>query len=95
MKQIDTKIQSYEVKVTELTQSLEFTQNEVSDLKHQVKQLEEEKNNKDKVIKKLNEDLLNNKKKTCELEERSIYQEDYSRRNNLHIVKIEECRGET
>ena len=51
------------MKVTELTQSLEFTQNEVSDLKHQVKHLEEEKNNKDKVIKNLNEDLLNIRRK--------------------------------
>lgn len=58
--QINSKLQTFEV--SDKTQNLEFTQNELSDLKHQSKQWEEK--NKEKMIKKLNEDQLNIKKKT-------------------------------
>ena len=44
LKQINGKIQDLQVTVHDLTRSLEFTQTEVSDLKQQLHQLEQEKN---------------------------------------------------
>lgn len=75
--------------MTELTTSLELTQREVEDLK-ELKQCKEEKTKDNLTIKKLQEDLQGSKVRVKELEDRADYIEDYSRRNNLQVIGIEE-----
>lgn len=66
--------------MSELTSSQEFTQNDVDDLRGEVKWLKQDKKDKLQVINILRSDLQVKRDKIKELEERSIYQEDYSRR---------------
>lgn len=87
MKDINTKLRDNDNVIKELTRSLEFTQAEVLDLKQQVTRLEREKQ-EDRVT------LTTLRKSAEDLEARANYQEDYSRRNNLHITGVDERPGE-
>ena len=49
----------------------------------------------EETIRKLEDDLQVKSSKIKELEDKSTYQEDYSRRNNLQITGLEEQPGET
>ena len=85
----------YQDMLTEMTRSLEFTQGEVVDLQHQVKELQKEKKNNEATIMKMNEELLTSEEQIKNLEDRCNYQEDYSRRNNLQITGLPENQSET
>lgn len=87
-KQMNEKVQSLQNVVGEVTKSLEFSQKEVDELKKEVTL-----NNG--TIKNLKEEVQASRQLVKELEARCNYQEDYSRRNNLQIVGVEEKRGET
>ena len=76
--------------MSELTSSLEFTQREVDDLKFKAKEHEKERKDAAKTIEKLTEQVESSNMKIKELEDRTNYQEDYSRRNNLRISGVEE-----
>lgn len=89
-KQANDNIKAVQSTVIELTTSLEFTQREVEDLKKELKQCKEEKIKDNLTIKKLQEDLQGSKVMVKELEDRANYMEDYSRRNNLQVIGIEE-----
>lgn len=88
VKQMSDQINKLENKVSDLTTSLEFTQREVDDLKTNKRELEREMKEKNTTIEKLT-------LKVKDLDERVIYQEDYSRRNNLRISGLEERPNET
>ncbi|KAK3890929.1 hypothetical protein Pcinc_005096 [Petrolisthes cinctipes] len=94
--QTNDKIKALQSTIKEVTQSLEFTQQEVDQLKQQVVKLEAEKTENKEVANGMKEDLQASKKLVMELEERCNYLEDHSRRNNLQIVGLEERpEGET
>ena len=95
MRQINEKIQTFQGTVNDLRQSLEFTQKEIEDLKHEVNQLQQTKKQDQVTIKHMTDDLQAKSDLIQELEERCNYQEDYSRRNNLQIVGVEEHQDET
>ncbi|KAK3875768.1 hypothetical protein Pcinc_019407 [Petrolisthes cinctipes] len=89
-------IKALQSTIKEVTQSLEFTQQEVDQLKQQVVKLEAEKTENKEVANGMKEDLQASKKLVMGLEERCNHQEDHSRRNNLQIVGLEERpEGET
>lgn len=94
-RQLQEEVRSLQTTVRELTNSLEFTQRDVDELKNKVKHHETEDSRKEEVIKKLKEDLQASKQHIQDLEERCNYQEDYSRRNNLQIIGIDEQPEET
>ena len=93
MRQVNKNVKSLQSTMSELRSSLEFTQKDVEDMKQEAKQYKEEKKNDQEMINKLNEDLHASKKMIKELEEKMNYQEDYSRRNNLQLIGIEERQG--
>lgn len=93
MKQVNENVRSLQSTIGELRTSLEFTQKDLEDMKQELKKHQEEKKNDQEIIKKLSEDLQSRKKIINELEERVNYQEDYSRRNNLQIIGLEERQG--
>ncbi|KAK3876681.1 hypothetical protein Pcinc_018560 [Petrolisthes cinctipes] len=94
--QTNDMIKALQSTIKEVTQSLEFTQQEVDQLKQQVVKLEAEKTENKEVANGMKEDLQASKKLVMELEERCNHQEDHSRRNNLQIVGMEERpEGET
>ena len=95
LKKMDAKFESLKTTTNDLSRSLEFTQSEVDELRHQVKQLERAEREYQERIKSLTEELKDKNDRLKNLEERCNYQEDYSRRNNLQIVGIEESEGET
>ncbi|KAK3889929.1 hypothetical protein Pcinc_006083 [Petrolisthes cinctipes] len=72
VEQLNSRIKGTEETVRDLTRSLEFSQAEVKDLQSQVIELVK----KDNINKDIMETL---KRKICELEQRSNYQEDYNR----------------
>lgn len=78
-----------ETKISELTRSLEFSQAEVGDLLCEIKALRKAERGYINEIETL-------KTRVEDLEQRTNYQEDYSRRNNLRISGIRELpNGET
>lgn len=90
VKQMNDQIYKLEGKISDLTSSLEFTQREVDDLKHNAKDYDKEKQDAKVKIEKLNEQIDTYNTKIKELEDRLNYQEDYSRRNNVRISGVEE-----
>ena len=88
VKQMNDQISKLEAEVSDLTTSLEFTQHEVDELKANAREQNKEKNEDKAAIEKL-------VKKAKDLEEKVIYQEDYSRRKNLRISGLEERVNET
>ena len=88
VKQMNDQINKLETKVSDLTTSLEFTQHEVDELKANAREHNKERNEDKAVI----ENLAH---KVKDLEEKVIYQEDYSRRKNLRISRLEERKEET
>ena len=80
--------------MNDLTRSLEFTQSEADDLKGELRSLTREKSVDQETISNLKDDLQARTLKIQELEERSTYQEDYSRRKNLQITGLREQPGE-
>lgn len=96
MKQINDKVEGLQATVAALTASLEFTQREFDDSKREVKQLQEKNTSKLEEMKRLTDELHVSKTLIADLEDKCNYQEDYSRRNNLQIIGIEENpNGET
>ena len=93
MKQFNEKIEKLQTTVSDLTRSLEFSQMEVDELKHRVKDLELNKKTHEDTTKVLHEDLKMKEEKICTLEKRTNYMEDYSRRSNLQIAGMEERQG--
>ncbi|KAK4322527.1 hypothetical protein Pmani_006708 [Petrolisthes manimaculis] len=86
--QFKSRITDMETKISDLT-SLEFTQAEVTDPKSEVKELQKSDSVKQTTINELQTHVK-------DIEQRTDYQEDYSRRNNLHISGMEELpSGET
>ncbi|KAK3871114.1 hypothetical protein Pcinc_023760 [Petrolisthes cinctipes] len=88
VKQMNDQINKLENKVSDLITSLEFTQREVDDLKSNAREHDKEKKEDRTIIEKV---VL----KVKDLEEKVIYQEDYSRRKNLRISGLEEQANET
>lgn len=86
MKDIGDKVNQSQTMIHDLKQSLEFTQKEVDDLKLQLNQVKQERNNDQAQIAKLTRDLQTSNNSLKELNERANYQEDYNRRNNLHFL---------
>ena len=95
LNQINENMKSLQTTVTDLTTSLEFSQGEIADLKKEVEILKEEKKSDEKTIRELTEGYQNSQKLIKDMEDRCNYQEDYSRRNNLQIIGVEEQAGET
>ena len=62
MKQVKEEVNSLQVTTQELAKSLEFTQNEVDELKQKVNQCEEEDEKNKTIMKKLNEVLSTREK---------------------------------
>ena len=88
VKQMNDQINKLENKVSDLTTSLEFTQREVDDLKSSARESAKEKKEDKTTIENL---VL----KVNNLNDKLVYQEDYSRRKNLRISGLEEQRNET
>lgn len=86
--QMNDQINKLETKVSDLTTSLEFTQHEVDELKAAASDHDRERK-EDKT------EIENLTHKVKDLEEKVIYQEDYSRRKNLRISGLEEQGDET
>lgn len=95
MKDVSERCKQMEKKTQDLQASLEFSQDEVYELKHELNQLKQERKSDSVLITKLSEDLQASLKSIEELKYRCNYQEDYNRRNNLQFVGIEEDAGET
>lgn len=95
MKQVDEKLRAMQSTISDLTRSLEFTQQEVEDLKQKVKQQDHEIKSRKEANEELIANLQTSKKEIKELQDRSNYQEDYNRRNNLQFLGMEERPGET
>ncbi|KAK3853303.1 hypothetical protein Pcinc_040147 [Petrolisthes cinctipes] len=95
MKQISEHVNSLQSTISDLRTSLEYTQKEVEELQHEIKNCKQDKKNDREVIKGLKEELQVSGKIAKELEEKVNYQDDYSRRNNLQIIGVEEQGGET
>ncbi|KAG0720477.1 Spermatogenesis-associated protein 5-like protein 1 [Chionoecetes opilio] len=70
----------------DLTKSLEFTQQEVVDLKQQVKHQDQELKCRRNTNETLSEKLEGSETLIKDLEDRCNYQEDYNRRNNLQFL---------
>ena len=90
MKQTSENVKSLQSTITDLQTSLEFSQKDLDDLKQELNNYKQGKKDDCETIKALKEELEESKKKIQCLEERVNYQEDYSRRNNLQIIGIEE-----
>ncbi|KAK4318554.1 hypothetical protein Pmani_010464 [Petrolisthes manimaculis] len=87
--QFKSRITDMETRMSDLTRSLEFTQAEVTELKSEVKELRKSDSVKQTTINELQTHVN-------DIEQRTNYQEDYSRRNNLRISGMEELpSGET
>lgn len=96
VKQMSDQINKLENKVFDLlTTSLEFTQREVDVLKLNAKEHNKEKLGDKAKIEKLEQQIESSNLKIKDLEEKVIYQEDYSRRKNLRISWLEEQGDET
>lgn len=95
MKQIGEDLRFYKNNMDDLKRSLEFTQAEVHDLKLDVKRLEGERKEARDEVAHLRGQVVKSEDGAKKLEDRLDYQEDYNRRNNLHITGIEEQEGET
>ena len=96
MNQMENKVQALQSSISELTRSLEFTQQDVQDLTLKVNQQQHDLEGKNQTIEDLNDKLKASGVHVKDLYERCNYQEDYNRRNNLQISGIEESRaGET
>lgn len=96
VKQMSDQINKLENKVFDLlTTSLEFTQREVDVLKLNAKEHNKEKLGDKAKIEKLEQQIESSNLKIKDLEEKVIYQEDYSRRKNLRISCLEEQGDET
>lgn len=95
VKQMSDQMNKLENKVSDLTASLEFTQNEVDELKAKLKDHDKERKDDKEKINKLTQQVESSGLKIKDLEEKVIYQEDYSRRKNLRISGLEEQRDET
>lgn len=95
VQQMGDQIRKLEDKVRDLTTSLEYTQQEVDQLKTNAKEHDKErKEDKTKIEKLMQQDESSNLK-IKDLEDKIIYQEDYMRRKNLRISGLEEHRDET
>lgn len=95
MKQVNEDLRFYKSSVDDLKRSLEYTQAEVHELKSEVNQLERVRKEDKSIIANLTDQLTKSRSALGDLEDRANYQEDYNRRNNLHITGIEEQQGET
>lgn len=91
--QLNAKMEKTQKTVAELTRSLEFSQAEIVELKNEIVELKKTKTSFEDSIKSLTVDLGSSSKTVSELEDRCNYQEDYSRRNNLQIVGLDENQG--
>lgn len=95
VKQMNDQMHNLQSKVTDLTTSLEFSQREIDDLKAHAKEQDKERMEDRANIEKLTKLVESSNNKIKELEEKVIYQEDYSRRKNLRISGLEEQGNET
>ena len=96
VKQLNDQISKLDGKVDDLTKSLEFTQQEVDELKANIKENGKERSEDKYKIQNLTEQLESSHDKIKELENRVNLQEDYSRRNNIRISGMDEMGdGET
>lgn len=93
VKQMNDHINKLEGKVSDLTTSLEFSQQEVDELKSKSKDHENERKETKAKLDQLSEQLESSNKKNKELEDRINQQEDYSRRKNVRISGMEERGG--
>lgn len=95
VKQMYDQINKLENKVSDLTASLEFTQQEVDQLKSNAKEYDKERKEFKTKIENLLQQVESSSLKIKDLEEKVTYQEDYNRRKNLRISGLEERRDET
>lgn len=87
VKNLTEKIGKLDATVSDLTASLEFSQNEIDSLKSTIKTHEAENLASKKTIDKLTQQIK-------DMEDRMNYQEDYSRRNNIRISGVQELNSE-
>lgn len=85
--QMNIRIQTAEKKTEEVITSLEFSQEEISDLKREVAALRKQQDDRELVIHAQKQQIM-------ELDMRSNRQEDFNRRNNLRLSGLHE-QGET
>lgn len=90
------RIHALETTVSALTASLEFSQQEIDELKKDMKDNDKEKLAAKKTIESLTDQLESSKQIIRNMEERINYQDDYSRRHNIRISGMaESVTGET
>lgn len=95
MKQINDKFKAMDSTINDLLRSLEFTQSEVDNLKGDVRKYKQDNVEYQVVISSLKEEVKKGENQIRELQEKANYQEDFTRRNNLQIIGLEEKVGET
>lgn len=95
VKQMQDQINKLENKVSDLITSLEYTQREVDELKSSANQHKTERKEDKLQIGKLIQQLDSSTLMIKNLEDKVVYQEDYSRRKNLRISGLEEQQNET
>ena len=90
------RIHALETTVSALTASLEFSQQEIDELKKDMKDNDKEKLAAKKTIESLTDQLESSKQIIRNMEERINYQDDYCRRHNIRISRMaESVTGET
>lgn len=94
VKNLTDRIDRLEATVSDLTASLEFSQNEIDSLKSTIKTHEAEQVASKKTIDKLSQHIDITQRRIEDMEDRINYQEDYSRRNNIRISGVEELNSE-
>ncbi|KAK3892381.1 hypothetical protein Pcinc_003751 [Petrolisthes cinctipes] len=94
VKNLTERIHKLEATVSDLTASLEFSQNEIDALKTTIKTHEAERVASRGTIDKLSQHIDSTQLKIKDMEDRINYQEDYSRRNNIRISGVEEQSSE-
>lgn len=93
IKQISDNINSLQTTISDLKNSLEFTQKDVGDLQQELRKYKQEKKSDQETIAELQGSLQKCEKAILDLEERANYQDDHNRRMNLQFVGVEEQPG--
>ena len=95
MKEVKDQNRELRSTVQDLKTSLEFSQQEIDNLKQQVNQLKQKNTNDKLLVSELSDNLHASSQAVTSLQERCDYQEDYNRRNSLQFVGIDEDNNET
>ena len=91
--QFNNKIVQLESKISELQRSLEFSQQEITELATEKRKIISERSEDRKRLSELTDDNELLRTRLSDLEARLNYNEDHSRRNNLRISGVTESEG--